>query len=918
MPQHARTSFSSHPWLWFVRIIGIIVPRRLRADWRQEWEAELCRREALLADWSKLNWRTKTDLCRRSFGAFADALWLQQRRLESDMFQDLRYGTRMLLKSRGFTLVACLSLALGIGANTAIFSLINAVMLKSLPIAEPQRLVLFGTAQTAGISIGFPSDSCDIFSYSMFRELRQRSQSFSDIAALHSFQNRVHGLLSGNGPAGETEQISAQLVSGNYFSLLGVNPMIGRTFSDEDDAPPALSPVAVANYAWWERRFGRDPSIIGTNITIGNTGYTIIGVMPKGFFGTTIDESPDIWVPLAMEEVLPPGWKGLNDQMFQSLYIVGRLKDGTSIAQAQPETNALFRQILEQFSGSEPSRDRSEQISRARIELTPAGRGLSRMRDDFALPLKILMVVVGVVLLIACANIANLLLARTTTREQELVVRIALGAGPSRIIRQLLTESLLLSLVGGAAGILLGSWGSRLLVLMVSAGPEAVPLNVPADVRVLAFTLAVSILSALLFGMAPALRASRLELTSSLRANKGAAAGMTRSGLGRLFIVVQVGLSLVLLIGAGLFVRTLINLQHVDTGFRQDNVLLLEIDTDSVGLKEDSNLAKLYTDVERRVRAVPGVAAASFSMFLFNQGQWTGPAFAVGDAESEADPPLINNNNVGPDYFEAMGLPILDGRGFGSQDTDKSPKVAVISEAMAHLFFGGESPIGRRFAMKARNHNQEFEVIGVVKDAKYGDLMEHPKPMAYHVYTQESGYLNNLVVNYSGRLGGVIGEIRKAVKDANAQLPIVEAITMSEHVDRSLVQQKLIAKLSGVFGALALLLACLGLFGIMSYSVAKRTNEIGVRMALGAGRKDVLILVMRQGLMPVAVGIAIGIPAALWASRVVASLLFGLSPTDPLTVAGATALLVGVAVLAGYLPARRASRVDPMTALRRD
>jgi predicted permease len=830
------------------------------------------------------------------------------------MIQDLRYGLRMLLKHKGFTAVAVLSLALGIGANTAIFSLMDALMLRALPVYQPDRLMLFGNAESAGVTIGFPHSSTDLFSYPTYRDLRERTQTFSDIAAVHSFPSRVHGVVQAGG-SGELEQINAQMVSGTYFSVLGVNALLGRILTPDDDITPGGHPVVVASYSWWQRRFAGSSSVIGSTLRIDKTSYTIVGVTPREFFGTTVGDSPDIWVPLSMEEQLPPGFKGLTNRMFQSLYLIGRLKPGVGPDPAGVETNLLFKQLLGEYAGAQPSAERLQAIEKARVELTPAGQGLSELRREFSLPLKILMVVVGVVLLIACANIANLLMARAAARRQEFTVRVALGANAFRIGRQLLTESLLLSLVGGTAGILVGSWGSSAMVSMVSTGPEILPLNVEPDLRVLAFTLIISVISALLFGTAPAIRASRVELNTSLKSNRASASAITRSFLGKTLLVSQVALSLLLLVGAGLFVRSLVNLQQVDTGFNQEHVLLFQIDSDSIGYKQDSRLVKLYNDVEERVAAIPGVRAASFSMFAFNQGGWTSPASTLGDSSSGPAEHTVRNNSVGPNFFSAMGLPVLTGRSFGAQDTETSPKVAVISEAMARLMFPDSSPLGKRFSID-REKKEAIEVIGVIRDAKYGNLMEEPKPMAYYPYSQSINYLSNFEVNFTGKPASIVSEIRRAIKEVNRDLPIVEAVSMSEHVGRSLVQQKLIARLSSFFGLLALLLACIGLFGIMSYSAARRTNEIGIRMALGASGGTVLRMVMREGLVPVVTGIAIGIPAALAGGRLITSQLFGLTSTDPLTICGATVLLLGVAVLAGYLPARKASRVDPMTALR--
>lgn len=902
--------------LWLINFIGLIVPRRLRADWQQEWQAELRYREQLLADWDNLDWRNKLDLLWHSLGAFMDALWLQPRRLEDEMFQDLRYGFRMLMKKPGFTLVAVMSLALGIGANTALFSLVDALLLRSLPVKEPERLVLFGKAESIGITTGFPNHSWDLFSYPFYQAIRQRNQVFAEVAALQSFPEGLHGLVNTGGAAGEQELMVAQMVSGTYFSTLGVNALLGRTLTEADDRVAGGHPVVVISHKWWEKRFGSDPGVVGKTITIGQTAYSIVGVTPKEFFGTTVGESPDLWVPLAMEEKLPQGRKGRNDQMFQSLFLIARLKDGVKREHAGTEINLLFKQILQEYAGSQPSAERSKDIQSARIELTPAGSGLSELRRQFSLPLRILLAVVGVVLLIACANVANLLLARATGRAPEFAVRMALGASRTRLVRQLLTESVLLAVGGGVLGILLAWWGSRVLVQMVNGGPQPLALDVSPDMRVLAFTLLVSLLSAVIFGAAPALRAARIELNSSLKAGKGAVAANSGSLFGKVLVIVQVALSLVLLVGAGLFVRTLMNLQNVSMGFQPQNVFVFQIDTSATGYKEDAQLANVMRQVEERVKAVPGVRAAAFSMFLFNQGGWTSRAFIRGSNPAESREHRLSNNVVGTDFFTAMSLPLLQGRGFGPQDTEQSQKVAVISETMAKQFFPGQSPLGQHYGLGRAERSQDIEVIGVVRDAKYQSLDETPMAMAYYPHAQRFNYLNNFEVSISGAPDTVIPAVRQAIKEVNRNLPIDEVVTMSEHLDRSLTQQRLIAWLSAFFGLTALLLACIGLYGILSYAVARRTNEIGIRLALGAQRGNVVWLVLREALGLVAGGIVVGLLAAVFATKLADSLLFGLKPNDPLNLALAALLLLAVATLAGYLPARRATRVDPMMALR--
>jgi predicted permease len=905
------------PHLWLIRFVGLIVPRRLRADWRQEWEAELFCREALLEEWDKLNWQSKLDLLWRSTSAFWDALWLQPKRWEDEMFQDLRYGVRMLLKQPGFTLVAVLSLALGIGANTAIFSLLDAVLLKALPVQAPEKLVLFGKGESTGLTNGFPNGSWDLFSYPFYRQVQQRKEVFSEVGALLSIPWSVHGVVNANGAGGTAEQMDAQLVSGTYFSVLGVNASLGRTFNDADDQNPGGHPLAVVSHAWWERRLGGDPAAVGKTITIDQTTYTIIGVAPPDFFGTTVGRAPDIWVPLAMGGQMPPAkWDGRNDRLFQSLYLIARLKDGVSTEQANAAVNLQFKQFLQEAAGPQPVADRLQAIQRASIELTPAGRGLSELRREFSLSLRILMAVVGIVLLIACANIANLLLARAAARQKEFAVRLALGAGRARLIRQLLTESVLLAGLGGLAGVLLAWWGSRLLVVMASAGAEALPLDVTPNARILGFTLLASLLSALVFGTAPALRAARLEPNASLKGGRGSVQASSQSPLGKALVVAQVALSLVLLIGAGLFVRTLVNLQNVPTGFNQDNALLFKIDTATTGYPEGPRRAGLFREVEEKVKTVPGVQAASFAFMVFNQGAWTSRVFNREQNVPEGQSRSVRNNIVGPDYFTAMDIPLRQGRGFGPQDTAASQKVAVINEAMAQRFFPNGSPLGKRFGINGPESGEQIEVIGVAKDTRTINLTEQARPEAYYTHAQGSGFLSNFVVRYAGTPESLISQIRQAIKQVNGQLPVDEVVSMSSHVGRSLAPQKLVARLAAFFGVLALLLACVGLYGVLSYAVARRTNEIGIRMALGAQSRHVLWLVLREALALVGGGVVLGLLAAVSVNRLASSLLFGLKPNDPLTLVTATVLLCVVAVLAGYLPARRAARVDPLVALR--
>jgi predicted permease len=833
-----------------------------------------------------------------------------------EIFLDVRYGLRTLARNPGFTAVAVLTLALGIGANTAIFSLMNAVLLRNLPVKNQSQLVLFGAGKWGGIMDEVPNRSWQLFSYPFYREVQAANSVFSDVTAVSSMTNEVHGTI---GESTETEAIDARLVSGSYFSVLGVNPILGRTFTADDDRIPGGSPVAVASYAWWKRRFGTDPSVLGKKISIGSTVYTVIGVAPQEFFGTTVGESPDVWIPLSMEELLPPGWKGLNDKLFQSLYIIARRKPDVTVEQAQANVNVLFKQAVRELAGPQPTKKQLDEIQHALIELTPAARGISELRVQFSKPLRVLMAAVALVLLIACTNIANLLLARATNRQREIAVRMSIGAGRSRVIRQLLTESFLLAMFGAVLGMALATWAIKLLPLMVFAGtqaPPTLPVDVAPDTRALFFTLFLSVVTPLLFGMAPAWRAVRVELNSSLQ--QGRSTAPVHSPLAKALIVAQVALSLVLLVGAGLFLRTLVNLTNVDTGFNKDSVLLFQVEPASVGYKEDARLGRLYDQIEQQVSAVPGVHAASFSMFTFNQGSWSEDAWAAEESPEAKSNREILYNKVGMGFFSTMGLPLVAGRTFGPLDSQNSPQVAVINETMARRFFPNESPLGRRFRFGGPDAKAENEkiVIGVVKDAKYMALKERPWPAAYLPSSQEVGYLWDFEVRFSGDGAATSAAVRQAIREIDPRLPVSSVGTLAEQVDRSVVDQRLTAQLSSFFSLVAVFLASIGIYGLMSYSVVHRTNEIGIRVALGAQQGQVMKLIMRQGLVLAVAGVGVGLALAFLCTRFLASLLFGVQPFDPLTFACVAFLLTLIALAACYLPARRAMRVDPMVALR--
>jgi predicted permease len=827
--------------------------------------------------------------------------------------QDLRYSIRMLVASPVFTLVAVLSLALGIGANTAIFSLMDVIMLRMLPIDAPGQLVLFGDGRAAGSNDSLPSDSERLFSYPFYRSFSEKNRVFSGVAAIDSIEFGTHGTVAGGG----REMLRTSLVSGSYFSVLGINPDRGRMINEADDRAPSSGPVAVASYSWWQRH-GNNPAAVGKTVHINDTDYTIVGIAPQGFFGVTVGETPDFWIPLSMEKEISPGWNGIDNKLFQSLYVVARLKPGVTVSQATANTNLLFKQyIRSEYLGPSPSEKDLSDAEHAYIELTSAARGLSRLRRQFTLPLVILTTIAGLVLLIACANLASLLLARGTARSREFGLRMAIGATRWRVVRQLLTESFLLALLGAVLGVA-SSWkASHLLLTMASNSAEVAAMNVSPDLRVLAFTLALTILTALLFGMTPAIRATRLDLNASLKQARGTAAPASRFSLARGLIVAQIALSLVLLAGASLFLRSLVNLTRIDTGFDRQHVLVFSLDEYTANLPLDARLVHLQQQIEERVQSLPGVHAASFSMFTFNQGMWSNDLTVQGIPRTPANSRDVLYNVVGNGFFSTMSLPIVAGRGFDQRDKIDSPQVAVINETMARLFFPNSSPIGHHFGLGGDvAHSGDIEIIGVVKNAKYVALQESPETAAYFPYSQRVQYFGNFSVRYSGDAGQIIPAVRRAIAAINPNVLVGSISSLNEQVEDSTSNQRLIARLSAFFGLLAAFLVCIGIYGLLSYAVARRTSEIGVRMALGARRSSVLWLILREILALVAIGIAIGAPIALAGSSLVAKLLYGLSPTDPISLLAAMAMLSVIAAFAGYLAARKASLVEPTVALR--
>jgi predicted permease len=829
--------------------------------------------------------------------------------LES-FLQDAAYGVRSMLRSKALTAVALLSLALGIGANTAIFSLLDAVLLRLLPVKEPQQLIMLGTAESSGITNSYAGNT-DLYSYPFYREFQKQNSVFSDTAAVFSMTNDVHGFL---GNDASSVPMKVKMVSGTYFSTLGVGAGMGRMLTDADDNSEGDHPVAVISDAWWKRAMGKDPAVLGRTLKLGDTVFTIVGVAPAEFFGTTVGEAPDVWVPLSMMKSVPPHWSGYKDNFYEPLLVFGRLKPGVTRAQVAANVNVLFRQIRLGFTDKKPTPRDLANLNKAHVELTPMATGISGLRRQFSEPLQLLMGIVALVLLIACTNIANLLLARATARARELAVRQALGAQRGRIIRQLLTESLILALAGGALGIAFAMVASKLLVRMVSSGPEVTPLTVELNSTVLLFTLGVTVATALLFGTIPAFRATRVELVETLKEGRGMVKGGTKNLLARTMVVLQVALSLVLVVGAGLFLRSLINLTNVDAGFNRENVLRLQIDPSSAGYKKDEpRLVTLYQEIEARVNALPGVHAASFADFVFNEGSWNGIVTVPGmPVNYDVD---VRHDEIGNGYFAAMQIPLIAGRTFGPQDVAGAPRVAVINEYMAKTLFPAGSTIGKSYHL-GNATDPLVQVVGIVKDMKL-NLSDPIMQIDYLPYLQrDGGYFGDFIVRYSGDFHSVADAVQKTIHSIDHSLPITDVTTLDEVVARSVTNQRVVAQLSIFFGGLAVFLSCIGIYGLMSYIVGQRTNEIGIRMALGAAQSNVRWLVLREIAVMVLAGIVIGVPATLAGGQLVTHMLFGLKDNDPVSIAVAVGVLLVVGLVAGYFPARRASRVDPMVALR--
>ena len=825
-------------------------------------------------------------------------------------FDDVRYAVRNLRRTPVFTLVAIVSLALGIGANTAIFTLLDQVLLRTLPVKNPRELVTLHSAPGAFQGSSRCDGSC--LSYPAYRELRDRNQVFTGILARWPL---ALSFTDGD----RTERVRAELVSGNYFDVLGVSSAIGRTFTQDDDRQVNAHPLVILSYEFWERRFGGNPAVLNRSVHVNGQAMTVVGVAQRGFQGVEVGRAVDIMVPMMMKPLMTPTWNDLEERRSIWMTAIARLKPGISREQAEAAMQVVWRPILEadQVTNTNTSESFRKRYFAKKLMVEDISKGQSQLRRQFSTPLIVLMAMVGFVLLIACANVANLLLARAAARQKEIAVRLALGASRGRVIRQLLVESTVLAIAGGLAGLAVATWtGKALLQFLPDTATNQVLATSP-DLRVLAFAFALSLATGILFGLAPAVQCTNTAVASTLKdqaSNVSAATGSAR--LRGALVASQVALSLVLLVGAGLFARSLFNLQSVDPGFRTSNLASFSIDASLNGYTQP-RMKELFDRLEDSLAQIPGITAVSSAEIPPLTGNDSSSTVKVEGYQSKPEENMNPyTNDIGPGYFSTMGIPLIAGREFTRRDASGAPKVAIINEKMAHYFFGNGSALGRHVGF-GRDKSLNIEIVGVVKDSKYDSLREDILRTMYIPWKQDDSIQQmTFYVRSSRNASALGGSLRGAVGALDPNLPVYDVVTLDAVVANSIYIDRMVAALSSFFGALATLLAAIGLYGVMAYNVARRTREIGLRMALGAERGNVLWLVMKEVALLAGIGIAVALPAAYGMGRAVNSQLFGVPRGDFAVLAGGAALLAIVAALAGYLPALRATRVDPLVALR--
>ena len=847
--------------------------------------------------------------------------WIENRAAEC------RYAFRMIRKTPATTAMAVISLALGIGANTAIFSLVDAMLLKLLPVKSPRELYLVAANPAR------PNTSWNYPDYVAFRD---NNSGFSGLAAYGGGGQPLGMQLDGAGAADTTELAYTASVSGNYFEVLGVEPAAGRLIEPDDDRAPGASPYAVLSYDYWRARFGGDASVVGRTVRLNGYPFTIIGVSRQGFRGADVTSNPNIFIPIMMRsQASGSPFAVWNSRHYWWMQVIGRLKPGASVQQTEAELYALYQS---QEEGERQSVKDPRFVNRAQpILLMPAARGYSNVRNRLERPLIILMIVVGLVLLIACANVANLMLARGASRYREMAVRLAVGASRWQLTSQLLVESIVIALLGGVAGLGFAFLGVRVLLkYLPQSGWSQATLNVTPDLRLLGFTLGVSLITGVLYGIAPALKSSKVDLIHALKEDSAAATGPSRLSLTNVLVVTQVALSVVLVIGTGLFVRSLSKLRGIEAGFRADNTLVVNVDPSRNGYK-GQRLRDFYERLRPSVELLPGVQSVSLAAITpLGGSRWNGDVSIEGYQWKDDEKKYVDMNAVGPRYFETVGIQLIDGREFRDEDNSAysidppekinpgeehaeppGPRVAIVNETFAKRFFEGRNAIGMHFCSDDQyKPDRAYEIVGVVKDAHYFGLREALEPMIYFAVWRTLASSRSMCIRTSRDSSDLTAAIGREVSAIDPGIPVLSIKTMNQQIDNDILIDRLIATLSSFFGLLALLLAGVGLYGVISYGVTRRTREIGIRMALGAERSSVLWLVMRRAAAFLLIGGAVGVPAALWVTRLVKSLLYGISNQDPITVVIAMLVLAAVAALASFLPARRATKVDPMVALR--
>jgi predicted permease len=847
------------------------------------------------------------------------------------VLQDIRYALRQLRKAPGFTITAVLTLALGIGANTAIFTLVHAVMLKSLPVANPSQLYRIGDNDICCVYGGLMDEpgGWGVFSYGLYQYFRTNTPEFEEIAAFQANEPQISVRRSGS--QGTAETFPAEFVSGNYFLTFGIQPFAGRMLMPRDDqagAPPTL----VMSYRAWQQHFGLDPSVVGSTFTVNGKPFTVVGVSPPGFFGDRLrDDPPEFFIPIAFEPEINQKGSILHVDNQHWLYLIGRMRPGVQPSAVQAKLTTELRQWLPGIASSFDPETRAK-IPQQYLKLGAGGAGITGLRDQYQSGLYMLIAASVLVLLIACANLANLLLARATARSQQTAVQLALGSSRRRLIRALLTESVLLACIGGAAGLAVAYWGTRAILLVAFRGASFVPINTTPSLAILGFTFGLSLMTGIVFGVAPAWITSHSDPAEALRgANRST---RDRSSMPQKSLVIaQAAFSLVLLVMAGLVTQSLRNLEHYNFGFETDGRLMVQISPLTAGYTLE-RLPALYQQIRDRMSEIPGVRSLAFSMYSPQDGDsWNSDVAIQGVKTPPAEDMTAGWVRVSSNYFDTIGTPLLRGRVIGEQDTATSQRVAVVDELFAQKFFPKDDPVGRHFGFNLPGHSGDYEIVGVVKATRYRspDDRQYPQnPMFFVPYFQnvqydrpnfemmqaQSEYVRMIEVRYSGSEADIAPQVRRVLASIDPNLSIIEMHSFGEQVVRVFNQERLIARLTELFSLLALLLASIGLYGVTAYNIARRTGEIGIRMALGANRGDVVAMVLRNAFTQIAIGLAIGIPLVIIAGRTMSSKLFGVSAFNPLIVGCAVLVLALCGLIAGLVPARRAASIEPVQALR--